>query len=630
MVRTGSGLLSEWNGTKTKSSEATESIIKERKAKEQKIKLKRAQTKIPWEKKVKCPHCPGLFANEMKKFIGYTGYEDKQGICHLVRGGQEHHGEAFPAPVDKNRVYLGVLGYEIEIMTLMFLLTNIYGDKTAIAILMPRGHGKTYMNAWMDQFYLKYFQQNIMMLSETNARLKVGNWIYVWALRNDYLKDPEQFARKNTYHHFELVNGSRMDIYKFMKEDLVGEHNYILSLDDVVKRNWKHKPTDNERAIEHWSSNVNYIMRAALYIYGTRKFEGDPLQHMIETIDELIVIKKSPFIACPHDNKNEDGTYDPCDICRDDALLAPELHTYDGLIKKMKENYESWYAEMMQNPHPMEGGMVDKQDLMWINRPYHSEVQMVGIGVDSTENELDSHDMVGIVSCVMGEEYNERDKPTGSPLFTFTEADVRKMPYESFEDKDGVFHKGIMNTISEQVKFLELNYPGKVLIVAIERQGGGLYIIKEARKNPTRWWWVKYLIGDRDKSKKKFQDENAIGILHTTEKKTRVFSELRHPIKKHQVRFAHNLAGSVFVKQVCSFPKGKFDDGPDAGGTIKDELYKRFAPAYHRRPRKTALEKIREKQRKNAWELQRAPWEAQKRSAIRNQQIQAKNKSRLQ
>ena len=32
--------------------------------------------------RVKCPHCPGLYANEIMKFVGFRGSIDKKGICH--------------------------------------------------------------------------------------------------------------------------------------------------------------------------------------------------------------------------------------------------------------------------------------------------------------------------------------------------------------------------------------------------------------------------------------------------------------------------------------------------------------------------------------------------------------------
>ncbi len=401
-----------------------------------------------------------------------------------------------------------------------------------------------------------------------------------------------------------------MDIYKFMKEDLVGEHNYVLSLDDVVKRNWKHKPTDNERAKEHWSSNINYIIRSALYIFGTRKFEGDPLEHIIESIDDCIVIKLSPFIRCEHDNMNEDGTYDPCEICRDKALLAPEIHNYDDLMKKMRENYESWYAEMMQNPHAMEGGMVDKQDCLYVPRPFFTDIQLVGIGIDSTENEMDSNDMVGITFCVMG--------GGDEPVFTFVLEDIRKMPYRSYTDRDGNFHKGIMETITEQYTFLRQHYPAIPIIIAIEIQGGGKYIIREARKEYKTFPWFKYIIGERDKSKKKFEDINQLGIRHSKNKKMRVFSELQFPIKHHQIQFAEYLYGTELLTQICSFPNGRFDDGPDSAGMIKDELLKLFKPNYEHKPRQTAMERIREVKAKEKFNKSGKPWLAVQEQAQRN------------
>ena len=544
----------------------------------------------PYEKVVKCPHCPGLYANEVMRFVGFRGYKDRNGVCTLDIKGKIYEGEAHPPPIVPvtninrdnlmrltsktkeelgSRFYLGILKYEVELMVLIFTLRQMGYEN--IALLMARGHGKTYIWAWTDQLRLKHFQYNIIMLSETNTRLKVGNWIYVWALRNNYLKDPEKFSRKSTYQHFEILNGNRMDIYKFSKEDVVGDHDAVLKCDDIVKRKWRERPTENEKMINHFQSNINYIIRAGFELTGTCKFEGDPIHHIISTIEDMIVIKQSPFIACEHGNRNEDGTYDPCEICRDLCLLAPEIHSYDSLIKKMYEDFEAWFAEMMQNPHPMKGGMVDEEECQYVKRPHWTDLQKICIGVDSTEADLDSTDMCGIVSCAMY-------KDTKLPEFVFIDADVRKMPFRNLYERNThkLKSRGIIETISFFVEYYEKNYPNVQILIAIERAGGGLFIIKEARQSKISWF--KYVISEVDKSKKGYAKASTYGIKHTKEKTGRVFSELRYPIKEGQVKFAENLFGSVFVRQVCTFPKGKYDDGVDAGGMAKDELLKRWTP----------------------------------------------------
>jgi len=143
--------------------------------------------------------------------------------------------------------------------------------------------------------------------------------------------------------------------------------------DDVLKRNWQNKPSDELRAEHQWQYNIKFIRRTQLVIWGTRKFEGDILQHFQDTIPELKIEKLSPFIKCIHDNLNPQGTYNPCDTCQDKALLAPTLTSYKKLMEQMEEDYESWYSEMMQDPHPRAGGMCEEDDIRWVNTIPHWE-----------------------------------------------------------------------------------------------------------------------------------------------------------------------------------------------------------------------------------------------------------------
>jgi len=616
-----------------------------------------------WSEIAPCSHCPGYYANELMKFVGFRGYLSdyqhpkdrrnarKRQFATIDMHGEAHLGEAYPPPIvpvsNANRAnlmrltgktaeelgsnyFIGILRYEVEIMTLKFTLRQMGYEN--IMVLMPRGFGKTYMNAWDDETEMKWFEQNVMMLSVTNAKLKVGNWIYLWALRNKYLKNPEKFARKSTYQHFELTNDTRMDIYDFMSEDLVGEHDFKLKLDDIVKKKWRHKPTENEKAIEHWQSNINFIIRTGLDIYGTRKFEGDPLEHIMEKIDDLILIKQSPFISCPHGNANLHGTYDPCPICRDAALLAPEIHSFDELMDKMEEDYESWMAEMMQFPSSIIGGMVEDEDIKYVRTPRFDEgVQMCGVGVDlSWEDESETADMCAIISCVMhGKE--KKDKRYVK-RFTFSKADVDRFPIfdevKKRHKRERVI-KGVFTLIGEHVKFFEHNYPGIPIIIAIERNSGGSIIIKTAQREG--YFWVKYLCSDKALAVKWSKEGKAnvkLGITHTKGKVARVFGELQHSIKSHESRFDWSLESSIFMAQTLAFPKGKHDDGPDAGGMIKDELFRRWKPKRKKLIRKSASEKLKEKRIRESFLDAGEPWRVIQRKAASKVASQQRQQAR--
>lgn len=614
----------------------------------------------PYEQMVPCPHCPGAYANEVTKFVGFRGQLRRKRhpkgkiveMAYLDIKGEVHEGEAFPVPlvpVSRSRnldnlkrltgkseqeigskYYIGILKYEIEILTLIFTLKGMGCEN--VMILAPRGHGKTYIEGWENQTDMKWFSRNIMLLSETNARLKVGNWIYVWALKNGYLKDPEKFSRKMTYQHFELLNGARMDIYKYSKEDLVGEHDYVLKMDDTVKKKWHSRPTENEKMIEHFQSNINMILRTGLEDFGTRKFEGDPLQHRMEHVKDMVVIKLSPFIRCPHDNLNSQGTYDPCSICRDLALLAPEIHGHDALMDKMEEDYDAWFSEMMQDPHPREGGMVEESDIAYENRPYFADTKLWGIGVDVAENWDDSllADMSAVISCAMWFEKDEKEREMRR--FTFMTEDVRRMPFRTTKDKNGRETRGIIETIDKVVKKMVIDYPNVPFIIAIERTGPGLVLIEQVLREHKEWSWHKHVISDKGIAVKWISPGKAnvpLGIKHQTEKIPRINSELRHSIKQGQTRFTHNLEDTTFMTQLLSFPKGKHDDGPDAAGMIKDELNRRWST----RGRKTSREDpalVHEKeQAKKQFEDASQPWLKVQKQAARNHARQTRMRRRI-
>lgn len=617
--------------------------VQKRQLQQKNVKLETWEEFVQRKYNCKCYACPGIYANAIMDFVGFRGSKDKDNVCTLNIKGKEHEGEAWPPPIVPvtninrdnlirltgkskkqlgSRFFLGILDYEVEIMVLLYTLSNAGYEN--LALLMSRGQGKTYIFAWDEQIHLKHFKYNYMMLSETNARRKVGNWIYVWALRNNLLKEPEKYARKSTYQHFELINGNRMDIYKYSEEDLVGEHDYIIKMDDVVKRKWRERPTENQKMIDHYQSNINYIIRAGLHLTGTCKFEGDPLSHIIKNTEDMVIIIYTPFIKCPHNNvvynqTFEVETYDICDICKDKALLAPQIHSYNELNGKMHEDWEAWYAEAMQDPKPMKGGMVDDTDLEWVNRPFFTEVQLICIAVDSTESDLDSVDMCGIVSCAM----LKPKTPEDNPEFVFLDADVRKMPFRTLIDDDGKEHRGIMETIGFLNKMYEIHYPGVTVIIAIERQGGGLFVIKEARANPKDHPWVNKLIGERKLEKKPMEvGLNELGIKHTKAKVPRVYSELRFPIKNKQVMFANNLFGSEFITQVCTFPKGKYDDGADAGGMAKDECLKRWSPKGKiRKTREMKQAEKKEAKAAEAHKLAGQPWLKDKRKGKQRRMV---------
>jgi len=100
----------------------------------------------------------------------------------------------------------------------------------------------------------------------------------------------------------------------------------------------------------------------------------------------------------------------------------------------------------------------------------------------------------------------------------------------------------------------------------------------------------------------------------------RIFGELQHSIKQKQTRFFTLLENTTFMTQLLSFPKCKHDDGPDAGGMIKDELNRRWSEPHEPRPFVDPVQKMIEKQSKATFQNLAQPWVATREKAIKAQQ----------
>lgn len=606
---------------------------------------------IPYEKLVQCPHCPGMYANEMMKFVGFRGkLEDiehpKGGTVQFATlniRGKKYPGEVHPKPIvpviKTNRdnlmrltgktlqqlgrqYFIGILKYEVETLTMLFTLRGM--GESNFVVCMARGIGKTYMEDWEGAFGMKHFKDNIMLLSESDAMLKVSNWIFLWAFGNKYLVPSTKAAKQSTYQHFTLRNGAQLDIYRYMDKRTLGAHDIKLVGDDVVNLDWRNRPADNQRAMDHFASNLNNMIRTDFIMWGTRKYEGDLLQYFMDTIEGIVIIKQSPFIRCEceESNLNPQGTYNPCPICRDLCVLAPEIHSYDEYMLKMEENYEAWFSEQMQDPHPRAGGMVEEDDIYYEQTPNREDVKLCGIGVDvaTVWDDTTLSDMSAVVSCMMwGDTDNHKHEHR---RFTFIKEDIRRMPYRTTKDRKGKMIRGIIETIDKQWKWFKKYYPQKKVIIAIERSGPGITLIENILKG--NWDWKRDLVADKGKAIKWSKEGRAnipLGISHSGQEKiARVFSELRHSIKKdqldlHQIGFDWSLEDTTLMSQILSFPKGKHDDGPDAAGMIKDELNRRWTAKH--KIRNIIAERIEKKKakQKKQWELDNYPWLKQQKMA---------------
>jgi hypothetical protein len=612
--------------------------------------------------KCKCFKCPGLYANEIMNFVGFRGHKTKapkgshsKGFLNtLDRHGEVFEGESEPVPevpiTDNNldnlmritgkteeelerMYYLGILDYEVEIMTLKFMLKNM--RYSMVMILMGRGLGKTWMEDWENSIRMKYFAMNILLLSESDAGKDVGDWIYNWAFYNKYVKKRDKGAKGQTYLSFTLHNGAKLYVYGYMDKHSLGKHRIQIVGDDIVNLDWQNRPADERRARQHWHSNLDHMNRSGFDIWGTCKYEGDLLGHFQNVLRKLVVIKISPFKSCSHQlETNDNGVFEECHICKDGNLLAPELHSYEEYMDKKEGDYDAWYSEQMQNPYRKEGGMLEPSDIYICRRPLlHEGILMGGTAVDSADTLNERNDMVGIVSA-LSERYLE-DKRSRRKFTVYrsdvarrlarnTEVKEKKKPCDWVDEKGRRIVRGIFESLQLECEYFQRNYPNRHYAVVFERNKSGIALIEQAlleyRNNTlleiergrfVRITWPVYLISDR-KEAVKFDSEGNVnvplGITSKGDKEKRIYGGLQHSIKEGQTQFTEDQKNTVLMEQLLSYPKGANDDGPDALEMIKSYLNRKWKGYKQKIPRGKKQEaKQNQKYAKGFQKLQQ-PW----------------------
>jgi len=516
----------------------------------------------------------------VRRFREFVGYLDENGVVI--------EGEAFPPPIDEKGQYLGILKHELRAFVLIWIYL-----KTGIMFKWPRGFGKTFICTWFIEFTMKELAWPWMYLSVTEILSDVADWIFRWASIQNLISKTIRGGKRNTYKGFNLKTGGKMRIYDYLGEEMVGQHNWYLALDDIVKKKWDNKPSDNLKAKRQWNYSISFIRRLGLLILGTRKFEGDPLEYLENALSPkgLHIETKTPYIM---DGEFPDWLPVIDEETGQEELWVPELATWEELEdKKLTHDdpevdpYLAFQAEMMQNPLPRVGGLCEDEDILYRKiQPLFKETRMVGIGVDSAWTEGETSDNTGIITCVMFGELIERRgraRPRTERRFCYLNATIGRLPiYTRTNKRTQKTTEGILEVITRHYNHLKRYYPHVPLIVAIERNGAGIAIIDAARQDFNKYPWARFIIEDSSpayKRKRKINPKTPIrlGITHSKEKYPRIFAELSEPIKKQVCQFMEGLYGSELIKELTTFPRARYDDGADAAGMIKDELSKRWS-----------------------------------------------------
>lgn len=595
------------------------------------------------------------------KFVGYVGYEDTDGYAIIDPSGEIHPGEALPEPIDEiTDEFLGIQEFQVEAII-------TYRDNHNILNIWGRGLGKTWKSSWIIEFVQKHECDKFLYFSLTDIAFIVANWVYLWAQNNNAIIDDDTVkvkkkvtGRKDSYQKFSLINGARFEVHGIRTSSTLGYHGWIIIFDDIIDISHKRLKKLQISLQNRWNSQYSKYRRKKFIMDNTRKFEGDFFDYMIDQFEKkgkafkkrkgyypnkykLFIDLKTPYTDLQYSGDiegyrefirktNKDQI--PYD---ENNIIAPWYDPDDFEIMKL-EDWESFQAEMMGNPKALEGGMVKPSDILYVQRPNFAHgVQMGGTGVDCASTEDESNDYTGIISCVMTGIKN-KEKKRLDKQFTFYKSDVKRIlarnvetsnendPYDWIDDRGRKIRRGIFETVQLHCEYHKHNYPGITYIVAWERNNAGIALLEQALRafrnkeeieiNKGQWVTIdfpNYFVEDPNQAvkwDKKGKRNIKLGVTHIKEKQTRIYAELRYPIQSHEVRFSFNQEDSLFMSQVLSYPRGKHDDGPDAGGMIKDELARRWQPKKRSHMRESREEKRRKDQASKEWLRMSEPWTA--------------------
>jgi hypothetical protein len=510
------------------------------------------------------------------EFVGYKGLKDKKNNIILDPKGPIHRGDAFPPPVNKEGKYLGILWYELVTFALLFM--NI-----EVMLKWAREHGKTFMATWFIEWSMIFcgkigkdingkiilddqkkpiiVTENWLYFSSTKIMTKVGFWVYRWAKNKGYIIKASKGDKQNTYTSFELNNGAMMQIHKYMNEDVIGEHNWNFALDDIVKKSWKDRPSENQKAKDQWDI-LNYIGHVRVFIFGTRKFLGDPLEYLEEVHPDMKIDIRPPWVM--------EGVFptwkpkiDP--KTKREILIAPDLHTHEELYKKRDASRRAWMSEQMQDPQALGSKIWFKVNYInALETPYVRHYNLLFVYIDRATTTNLKSDLTG---CVVG----MREKKHEVEINKRKELVSRRIIIDDLTGKIPKEH--LLYILSNYIHDYQTRYPWMEILLVIEKQGGGDDFYSDINTRSD----FEFIETDEDgkpKYDKKgdlmskrvdnyLRDANVIMVQSGGSKTARIEDRLETPIKNDQtgILFLSALRNSFVVKQILDYPNNDKVDG---------------------------------------------------------------------
>lgn len=450
-----------------------------------------------------------------------------------------HPGVAHPPPIDEKDVKWGILVHEVK----AFHKIRRY-LKTGIMFKWARGFGKTFVATWFIEWSMDRLGYPWLYLSETAIMNDVSYWVWQWAKQSKTIVDTTKGDKQNTYTQFELKNGSVLRIYSYLEEKSVGQHGWYLAFDDIIKKKWSERPSDIKKAKNQWNFSLRYIRRKGLMIFGTRKFIGDPLEHLERMIPKMHIDIHPPYVMV-----GEFPDWEPLIDPKTgrEVLWVPELYSWEDLEEKKIVPTEdgddpllAWQAEMMQNPIPTAGKR-------WHKVEYTKQLEHMNY-YDICFFYIDRATTVKKTSDFTGFVQGYRRRETG----------VR---YVTNDWTDHIYLEKLLFDIAVFIDKEHRKWEHMSFVVIVEKQGGGDDFEESVNmRSDFEWEGVKVHNWIRE-----------IAHVHaetsTGDKKRRIRDRLGAPIDNGTIRFMEYLKESKVVKNVLDFPYCTLIDAIDALAT---------------------------------------------------------------
>jgi len=462
---------------------------------------------------------------------------------------------------------------------------------------VTRDHGKSiYLTAKAE--HRMSGSWDILYLGWTARRREVAQFVYTYFERRG-----EVIIDKSTSpFHFKTTLGTHFDTFSVKSKEVLGMHalgaqnrqivkgeneyledfvrkstnKLLLVIDDPIDgtfRKERHKETDLE---DFYDSTIKPINPDQTMCVGTKKFQKDFLYYFEEKYkDDIVVIKNGPFLdkKDPRYGKEPDN---PCNLlcperwiwCDDPkykkylklkqsiqaGILLSSLSAINQLQAQKRDLWEEkktmkpywWFAEYMQDPHPITGEV-------WETVVYRNTIKtqstynLLLINIDRATTQNKKSDETGIV--VMLREYNPNADPNlehPDPNQYLVINDLTQKI--TIAELIPLIHKLYMDYMAKYGRTLMIR-------VVVEKQGGGDDFCDLAYAAGLRW----------------ASEAIMIRVHSTRNKEDRTLDLLQMPILNGTVEFLSTLKQSKLVVQILSFPYSINDDAIDALGMGKLE-----------------------------------------------------------